>query len=76
VRPRDIRLGATAGADVATAVESISTIGHESHVQLRGENSFVTVVVREAPAVGERVGLWFDRGAMHLFDITSGERLT
>jgi multiple sugar transport system ATP-binding protein len=76
VRPRDIRLGATEGADLVAVVEGISTIGHESHVQLRGESGIITVVVKDAPAMGERVGLWFDRAAMHLFDAITGVGIT
>jgi ABC-type sugar transport system ATPase subunit len=72
VRPRDIRLGGVEGADVVAVVESLSTVGHECHVQLCWDNGPVTVVVTEAPVVGERVGLRFNRNAMHFFDAVTG----
>ncbi len=68
VRPRDIRLGAVEGADMVAVIEAVAIIGHECHVQLRADSGIVNVVVKDAPAIGERVGLQFDRGAMHLFD--------
>ncbi len=70
IRPRDIRMGGVEGADRVAVVESISTLGHESHVLLRTEDGLLTVVVAGVPRVvaGDRVGLHFDPEAMHRFD--------
>jgi ABC-type sugar transport system ATPase subunit len=77
VRPREVRL--TAGkedADMTAIIESVQSLGHESHVILGGEESLTVVVAGpRGLQVGDRVGLTFVAEAQHWFDAATGMRL-
>ncbi len=77
-RPEDGSLGALDGAARAGGVSLIERLGSETLVHLRLDSG-ETVVCRlrgaPAPEVDQRVGLWFARDRVQVFDPATGRRL-
>jgi multiple sugar transport system ATP-binding protein len=76
VRPRDIQLSSEEGADLVARVEGVLSLGHETILELRDEET-VRVVVRGDPGLrpGDRVGLRLPPEGCHWFEARTGTRL-
>jgi len=73
IRPEHVRIDPSASVFV---VEMIELLGHDSLVHLSGPISIqVRVDARQAPRLGDRVGVVFDAESACIFDPESGARM-
>jgi multiple sugar transport system ATP-binding protein len=74
-RPEEIGLGAE--GDLQTTVENIEPTGSEAFIELKLGEQLVSVVLRERPwfDVGSKQTLTLTKGAVHIFDAASGNRI-
>jgi multiple sugar transport system ATP-binding protein len=76
-RPEDLRLTAPAAADLAGTVFSYELLGDSSIVAVRVGADLVNIKVAAAErhAIGDAVGVAFDRARLHFFDAASGRHV-
>ena len=74
-RPEEIGLGAE--GDLHATVENIEPTGSEAFIELKLGDQLVSVVLRERPwfDVGSKQTLTLTKGAVHIFDAASGNRI-
>ena len=81
VRPHDIELVATAQGDATAVVAVVEPVGAAKVIHVRVDNMSAELVRVVVPAeadmkVDERVGLRLRRDRLHVFDRTTGRRIT
>ncbi|MEA3537193.1 sn-glycerol-3-phosphate ABC transporter ATP-binding protein UgpC [Rhizobium sp. CC-YZS058] len=74
-RPEEIAI--SVGTGIEAVVTNIEPTGSETFVETRMDENLISVVLRDRPTfdVGSRQSLSLSRGAVHLFDGETGERL-
>jgi multiple sugar transport system ATP-binding protein len=78
IRPEDGRLAASGQGQLDGEIYASELIGDHTLVTCRCGDATVTVKADKdfAGAIGQKVGIAFEERAVHLFDTTSGERIS